>query len=284
MFKPSLIRSRKAVAIIAGLTLLAGGAGVVVAQSAQEPIIWDKRRLDQLDRNVRRLERALYQRNAAGQPLLVEPDPEVIALRGQVNGMERRLSDLEATLQRVNADLARSTLALDEASSATDGLRERLLDSEGRITKLEGQISALEAARAAEPVSESGSSSEDFAAAMRDLNQGDYEAAHRRLEDFVEVWPDADETPQAWYRLAETRAAGDDLDGAIAAYAFALDGWPRNDWAAEATVKLAAALEADDRATQACQALVEFERRYEQAASNTVRNRAATVYERAECD
>ena len=109
MFKPSLIRSRKAVAIIAGLTLLAGGAGVVVAQSAQEPIIWDKRRLDQLDRNVRRLERALYQRNAAGQPLLVEPDPEVIALRGQVNGMERRLSDLEATLQRVNADLARST-------------------------------------------------------------------------------------------------------------------------------------------------------------------------------
>ena len=149
MFKPSLIRSRKAVAIIAGLTLLAGGAGVVVAQSAQEPIIWDKRRLDQLDRNVRRLERALYQRNAAGQPLLVEPDPEVIALRGQVNGMERRLSDLEATLQRVNADLARSTLALDEASSATDGLRERLLDSEGRITKLEGQISALEAARAA---------------------------------------------------------------------------------------------------------------------------------------
>ena len=240
MFKPSLIRSRKAVAIIAGLTLLAGGAGVVVAQSAQEPIIWDKRRLDQLDRNVRRLERALYQRNAAGQPLLVEPDPEVIALRGQVNGMERRLSDLEATLQRVNADLARSTLALDEASSATDGLRERLLDSEGRITKLEGQISALEAARAAEPVSESGSSSEDFAAAMRDLNQGDYEAAHRRLEDFVEVWPDADETPQAWYRLAETRAAGDDLDGAIAAYAFALDGWPRNDWAASLTVASAA--------------------------------------------
>jgi hypothetical protein len=56
-----------------GLTLI---GGAVVAQVApMEAVQWDKRRLDQLDRNVRRLERALTQRNAAGQPVLVEPDP-----------------------------------------------------------------------------------------------------------------------------------------------------------------------------------------------------------------
>ena len=59
--------------------LVLAGGGVAVAQQAapniMQPIEWDKRRLDQLDRNVRRLERALTQRNAAGQPVLVEPEP-----------------------------------------------------------------------------------------------------------------------------------------------------------------------------------------------------------------
>src|SRR5690606_29418931 len=66
----SALRSRKAAALL-GLALVGGGA-VAVAQTAPlEPIQWDRRRLEQLDRNVRRLERALTQRNAAGQPVLV---------------------------------------------------------------------------------------------------------------------------------------------------------------------------------------------------------------------
>lgn len=276
-FRPS----RQVIATAVGLALI---GGAVVAQSVQQdPIVWDKRRLDQLDRNVRKLERAITQRNAAGQPFLVEPDPEVVAMRGQVSIMDRRLSDLEATLQRVNGDLERSTLALDEATGATDGLRERLLDADGRIARLEAEIANMKAAQPVAPVSETGSSSRDFAAAMRELDQGNYEAAHRRLEAFVEVWPDATETPEAWYRLAESRAAGDELDGAIEAYAYALEGWPRTTWAPEATVKLASALEANGRDTQACQALGEFRRRYDQAASSTVRNRAATVSSRADC-
>jgi len=51
-------------------------AGIAVSQVAPLPAVeWDVRRLDTLDRNVRRFERALTQRNAAGQPVLVEPDP-----------------------------------------------------------------------------------------------------------------------------------------------------------------------------------------------------------------
>ena len=94
--------SKSAALTAIGLTLI---GGAVVAQVApMEPVQWDKRRLDQLDRNVRRLERALTQRNAAGQPVLVEPDPEVVAMQGQLEIMDRRLADVEQTFQRMNAD------------------------------------------------------------------------------------------------------------------------------------------------------------------------------------
>ena len=50
-----------------GATLL---ASPTVAQSTEgEPIIWDARRLSTLERNVRRIERALFQRHSSGQPL-----------------------------------------------------------------------------------------------------------------------------------------------------------------------------------------------------------------------
>ena len=99
--------------------LVLAGGGVAVAQQAapniMQPIEWDKRRLDQLDRNVRRLERALTQRNAAGQPVLVEPDPEVVTLQGQFGLLSQRLEDLEATVRRINGDNERLTFQLDEA-------------------------------------------------------------------------------------------------------------------------------------------------------------------------
>ena len=69
--KLSFTRNRAIAAAAAtavlGVVLIADGA---VAQQPAPPNImerteWDNRRLDQLDRNVRRLERALTQRNAA---------------------------------------------------------------------------------------------------------------------------------------------------------------------------------------------------------------------------
>ena len=58
---------------VLGVVLIAGTTTVVAQTTPMEPIQWDKRRLEQLDRNVRRLERAVTQRNAAG-PRSMRPD------------------------------------------------------------------------------------------------------------------------------------------------------------------------------------------------------------------
>ncbi|WP_313001701.1 tol-pal system protein [Brevundimonas sp.] len=273
--------SKSAAMTAIGLTLI---GGAVVAQVApMEPVQWDKRRLDQLDRNVRRLERALTQRNAAGQPVLVEPDPEVVAMQGQLQIMERRLSDLEQTFQRVNADGERLTFQLDEATRDNAALSRRLRDLEGRVERAEK--AAEEEAELNGPIvahSPTGDAAQDLTAALRLLGT-DGVRGQRALETMIVTWPNTPQSREANSRLGDVYVAARDNAAAVPAYAAALNGWPRTPWAPETTLKLAEALRATDRATQACGALTEFTRRYAETATAAQKTRATQLRTRANC-
>lgn len=272
-FKPS----RGVAAALAGSLLI---GGVVVAQVApMEPIQWDKRRLDQLDRNVRRLERALTQRNAAGQPVLVEPDPEVIALQDRVANLDRRLRDLEQTFQRVNRDSERLTFELDEAGRESAALVARLRDTEARLEKLERDAELNAPITADSPT---GDAAQDLTAAAR-LAAGDPVRGARALETVIVTWPDTPQAREASSRLGDLRVSTGDRPGAVQAYAAALRGWPRAGWAAETTLKLADNLVLTDQKPQACAALAEFGRRYAEAAAAALRTRANQIRGRADC-
>jgi TolA-binding protein len=274
MLNLSFMRTRAFAATAVGLVLIAGGA---VAQQAapniMQPIEWDKRRLEQLDRNVRRLERALTQRNAAGEPVLVEPDPEVVTLQGQFGLMNQRLGDLEATVRRINGDNERLTFQLDEAQRDSAALRTRLLDAEARIQKLE---TAAELNAPIEANSPTGDAVQDLAAAVQ-LMGSDRPRGARALETVVATWPDTPQAREANSRLGDIRVSSNDKAGAVPFYAAALKDWPRIGWAADTTLKLADALFATDRKTQGCAALGEFTRRYAPAASDPQKARATQM-------
>jgi TolA-binding protein len=255
-----------------------------VAQTTPlEPVQWDKRRLEQLDRNVRRLERAVTQRNAAGDPVIIEPDPEVIALQGRVGLMDRRLADMEATVQRVNGDIERLTFQLDEAGRDNTALAARVRDAEGRVRVLEAA-----AAREAElnsPIpttSPTGDAARDLTAAVR-LAATDPQRGERALQTIILAWPDTPQAREASSRLGDLRISAGDPAGAVSAYATALQGWPTAPWAAATTLELANALNATDRKTQACTALTEFTRRYAETTSAAVRTRATETRTRIGC-
>lgn len=280
---PAALRSRNALVSVLGIVLIAGTTTVVAQTVPLEPVQWDKRRLEQLDRNVRRLERAVTQRNAAGQPVIVEPDPEVIALQGRIGLMDRRLADMEATVQRVNGDLERLTFQLDEAGRDNTALANRVRDTEGRIRTMEAA-----AAREAElnsPIpttSPTGDVARDLAAAVR-LVTTDPQRGDRALQTVILAWPDTPQAREASSRLGDLRVAGGDPASAVSAYATALQGWPTAPWAAATTLELANALNATDRKTQACTALTEFTRRYAESASPAVRTRATETRTRIGC-
>lgn len=280
---PAALRSRNALVTALGIVLIAGTTTVVAQTTPMEPIQWDKRRLEQLDRNVRRLERAVTQRNAAGQPVIIEPDPEVVALQGRVAMMDRRLSDLEATVQRVNGDIERLTFQLDEAVRDNAALGTRLRDAEGRVRAMETAAAREAELNAPIPTtSPTGDAARDLTAAVR-LAASDPARGDRALQTVIAAWPDTPQGREASSRLGDLRVAAGDHAGAVSAYATALQGWPTAPWAAATTLELANALNATDRKTQACTALTEFTRRYAEAASPAVRTRAGEARTRIGC-
>lgn len=280
---PAALRTRNALVSVLGVILIAGTTTVVAQTAPLEPIQWDKRRLDQLDRNVRRLERAVTQRNAAGQPVIIEPDAEVVALQGRVGLMDRRLGDMEATVQRVNGDLERLTFQLDEATRDNAALTTRVRDAEGKIRAMEAAAAREAELNAPIPTtSPTGDAARDLAAAAR-LAASDPARGDRALQTVVAAWPDTPQAAEANSRLGDLRVSAGDHAGAVSAYAAALRGWPATGWAPATTLELANALNATDRKTQACTALTEFTRRYAEAATPAVRTRAAETRTRIGC-
>ena len=277
---------RNIVLATVGLGLL---GGAVIAQTQPLPAIqWDVRRLDNLDRNVRRLERALLQRNnQVGEPMLVDSDPELIALQGRVAQMDRRLQDMEQTVQRVNGDLERLTFQLDESDRDNAALRARLTDADERVQRIEraaeenrqaAAAAAEEAARG--PRSPTGDAVADLAAARAITEPAAQRAA---LEAVAANWPDTPSGKEAVWRVGDIIRAGGDQAGAVQQYASALSGWPTLSWAGEVTLKLARGLNATNRNPQACAALGEYARRYEATSTPGLRSIAAETRTRASC-
>jgi TolA-binding protein len=278
-------KTLRTLALAAVATGVVGGA--VVAQTQPLPAIqWDVRRLDNLDRNVRRLERAITQRNAQGQPILVESDPEVVALQGRVALMDQRLRDMEQTVQRVNGDLERLTFQLDESGGDNSSLRTRLADAEERIATLEAAREAAEAAarEAAEAAARSptGDAVSDLAAA-RALLATDPARGRAALELVASTWADTPSGREATWRIGDIIRADGDQAGAVQQYAQALQGWPTESWAGEVTLKLARGLEATNRDAQACAALGEYQRRYGASSTPALRDIAARTRTQAGC-
>lgn len=280
---PAALRSRNALVSVLGVILIAGTTTVVAQNAPMEAVQWDKRRLDQLDRNVRRLERAVTQRNAAGQPVIIEPDPEVVALQGRVGLMDRRLGDMESTVQRVNADLERLTFQLDEVQRDNASLTTRVRDAETKVRAMEAAAAREAELNAPIPTtSPTGDAARDLTAAAR-LAASDPARGDRALQTVIAAWPDTPQAAEANSRLGDLRVSAGDHAGAVSAYAAALRGWPTTGWAPATTLELANSLNATDRKTQACTALNEFARRYATAATPAVRTRATEARTRIGC-
>lgn len=263
-------------------------------QAAEPAIAWDAKRLQRLDRDLRRVrnELARLQPDKA-PPQLIEPDPEVTTLQGRVDELTQRVQDLESALKRVNNSLDTLGLAVEglkrddaAAHADADALRQRVTDLENQVKALTppppppGPNGEPGAAGAAPAASDPGPA---FQAAMQQMRDGDYSSAAKAFQNYLATWPDGPDAPEAHYRLAETYYVGDNQKSAAEEYARSLKGWPHVAWAPDANVKLAMALHNLGRSPDACGALVEFRKRYAESAPATVKARAEALETKAEC-
>ncbi|HYE42526.1 MAG TPA: tol-pal system protein [Caulobacteraceae bacterium] len=280
MTRTRLIASACAAVFIAAI------GGAVVAQTQAPPAIeWDKRRLERLERNVRKLENQLSRanRDPNAPPTIIEPDAEVVALQTRVDEMTQRLVDLEQTLQRVNGQLETSSYELDQARREGVAARNELEPLRARLGQMEERLARMEAAGVAAAAEAAADPQAEFDAAAKLAADGAHGEAIAAFEAFIEKFPDASQTPEAHYRLGEAYYNRDEPALAARAYSLSLAGWPKTRWAAEANLKLATSLANIGRNADACGAVAEFDKRYAPTSSANAKNRAAAIKTRAKC-
>ncbi len=255
-------------------------------QKPTDSTVWDNKRLLQLDRNVRKLERAVQRtENKASPPILIEPDPEVVALQATVDTLSRKQDEQSATITQLTGQLEESQhqnqvlmQQLSAQGARLDTLIKRADLADAHLKDLDAQL-----APPPPPPASLGNAESDFEQAFNLMTSGKTDDAGRAFEAFTTTWPEAPQLPEAWYRLGQIRSMTADTPGAIAAYATSLKGWPKNSWAPDATVRLADALVTSNRNKEACQALDKFDATYGKSATTASKISAKQLRDKAKC-
>jgi len=255
-------------------------------QPPTDSTVWDAKRLQKLDRNVRKLERAIQRtEKSPNPPILIEPDPEVVALQATVETLTRKQDQQQGTITTLTGQL-------EDAQHQNQMLQQQLTAMSAKLDALSHRadmndahlkdIDALLAPPPPPPPS-TGDPESDFEQAFNLMTSGKTDDAGRAFEAFTTQWPEAPQLPEAWFRLGQIRTMNGDSSGAVQAYATSLKNWPKTSWAPEATVKLADALSNVNRTQEACAALVQFDKLYAKSATADSKTLAKNLKTKDKC-
>ncbi|ESQ87127.1 tol-pal system protein ybgf [Asticcacaulis sp. AC460] len=247
---------------------------------------WDEKRLNRLDRNVRKLERAVARvENKKTPPILIEPDPEVVALQATVDSLSRKQDEQGEVITRLTGQLEEALYANQQLQATVNAQNARIDALSRRVDNTDAHLKDIDALLAPPPPppASTGTAEGDFDQAFALLTSGQTDDAGRAFEAFTTTWPEAAQLPEAWFRLGQIRSMKQDTAGAVAAYATSLKGWPKTSWAPEATVRLAGALTDSNRPSDACLALGQFDKLYAKTATNEHKTMAKTLKARSNC-
>jgi TolA-binding protein len=253
---------------------------------AEPPIAWDAKRLLKLDRNVRKLERTIARvEGKPNPPILIEPDPEVVALQATVEGLSRKLDDHSAAFVTLNGQLEDAQHQISLQKQEINALNAKVDTLTRRIDLMEANLKDINTALAPPPPPppSQGSADADFAQAYGFMTDGQLDEAQRAFESFVEMWPESKQTAEAWFRLGQIHTMRTKAADALTAYATSLKGWPKTTWAPDATVRMAQALFDTNRPKETCAALMQFDKTYAKGASAGTLSLAKSLKARAAC-
>lgn len=249
------------------------------------------------------------------------PDPAVAALSQRVDDLEATLRKLQGGSEISNHDLDEAKARLDaertDRAAQTQALTDRIVKLESDLANLTAPASApptpdaatrgahgpapkaktAAAPPVAPPVAapdtaapgraddapSAGNPAQEFKTARTLLASGDYGGASQAFQSFVSAHPTDAHTGEAYYWLGESYYVRDLNGDATAAYARALNGWPKTTWAPDAVIKLARTLAATNRQPQACAAMAEYGHHYSATATPAMKARAELTRTKIGC-
>ena len=282
-----------------------------------------EKRLEREEKALRDMRQIVLQSKAQGNPVTVKdagPDPEVEALKGQINDLQETLRRLNGQLEEISHNAQLAAKAAADANDANKVLAGRVDRIEQPLLAAGAAALAAQQAQAAQsqpqtapPAADNGSlgtlrehgpgpgasrnieaspSADDsgpaeelqaYRAARQTLDSGDYVGGASALQDYLQRYPASARAPEANYWLGRTLALRNMHADAAGAYARALKGWPQTTWAADAVLRLSGSLVELKRGSDACKALGDFDTRYRAKASAALKARAKDARAQAAC-
>ncbi|MCS7315340.1 MAG: outer membrane protein assembly factor BamD [Bryobacterales bacterium] len=191
---------------------------------------------------VRQMQRSLDENLAALRVLVQQALDGVSKLNTTVavleNNVRERLREQERSLVQ---PVATASSKVDQMATEFQALREAISDLNLRMGKLEQRILDLgntikvlqapppppPAAGAAGPPA--GVTAESlYAAAMRDMNAGNYDLALQEFSDYLKYFGQTETAPNAQYYIGEIYYNRGELDSALRAFDLVLEKYPEN--------------------------------------------------------
>ncbi|PHY18294.1 tol-pal system protein YbgF [Caulobacter sp. BP25] len=275
--------------------LFASSAAVAMAQTPLPEVdpLDDRsvKRVERMEKVVRELRAIVFQGRDTGKPVVVQPaetDAQIAALNDRITDLEQTLTKLNGQNEAVTFELNKANRAAVDQKARADALEQRLAAIEKTLADLQAAAAAQTAAaqNASEAVPPPPPPPADPAVAFKQARQllldGDYANAEQAFSTYVTNYPDNAKTPEARYWLGETLFVREAYTDAAAAYIGAIRGWPQTTWGPDATLKLARAMVALKKPTEACRTLDELSKRYPKASSQ-ITSRAASTRVAAKC-
>ena len=198
-------------ALLAGALALA--AGDAFGQSARE-----------LDERIDRLEQRLGGSSLMG--LMNDSSrltDEISGLRGEIELIQRELSEIKDQQRALYLDLDSRLQALETDGAGTDA---------------DNALPTMSEPGAVPPEEPAGDPAADYEAAFNSLRSGNFAQARQQLEQFLASYPDDDLTANARYWLGESFYAERDFAAAIVQFQAVLDNHPDSNKHPDALLKI----------------------------------------------
>lgn len=204
-------------------------------------------------------------------------DDTVFATQSQIRQLDRRLERIERVLD---------SSAMNELLQVSESLNRDLREMRGEVETLRHEVNRLStrqrdqfrhldervaAVEGGAVVADDGASEEvvqldlpeadeqaAYQDAFDDLMSGDYTTAIRKLERFIEDYPEGNFTANAWYWLAEAKYASGEFDAALEDFERLREDFPESDKSGDALLKIGYShyeLENFDEAREALEAV-----------------------------
>ncbi|WP_081616665.1 tol-pal system protein YbgF [Thioalkalivibrio sp. ALJ16] len=197
----------------------------------------------------------------AAFPLVPGPagaqDDTIFATQSQIRQVEQRLDRIERVLdssamnellqasETLSRDLRELRGEVETLRHEVDRLSTRQRDQfrhlDERVAAVEGGAVVPEAAAPEAVVQLDLPEADEQAAyqdAFDDLMSGDYASAVRKLEGFLEAYPDGSFAANAWYWLAEAKYASGDFEAALEDFQRLREDFPDSDKSGDALLKI----------------------------------------------